>query len=56
MVFHSDKSTEYDFQNEIVAYLKSNGWLVGTASQYNRESALYPEDTLAFVKESQPDQ
>ncbi len=56
MAFHPDKSAEYEFQNEIVDHLKSNGWLVGTAANYNRELALYAEDTLAFVKESQPDQ
>jgi len=56
MAHHPDKSAEYAFQNEIVDYLKGNGWLVGTASKYNRELALYAEDTLAFVKESQPDQ
>ena len=56
MAHHPDKSAEYAFQNEIVAHLKASGWLVGTASKYNRELALYAEDTLAFVKESQPDQ
>ena len=56
MSHHPDKSAEFAFQNEIVAYLKANGWLVGSAAKYNRELALYSEDTLAFVKESQPDQ
>ena len=56
MAHHPDKSAEYAFQNEIIDHLKSNGWRVGTAAKYNRELALYAEDTLAFVKESQPDQ
>ena len=56
MAHHPDKSAEYAFQNEIIGHLKSNGWLEGKASNYNRELALYAEDTLAFVKESQPDQ
>ena len=56
MAAHPDKSAEYAFQNEIIDYLQGNGWLVGHASKYNRELALYPEDALAFVKESQPDQ
>ena len=56
MSYLPDKSAEYAFQNEIIASLKANGWLVGTASKYSRKLALYPEDTLAFVKESQPDQ
>ena len=56
MAHHPDKSAEYAFQNEIIDHLKNNGWLVGNAANYNRELALYAEDTLAFVKESQPDQ
>ena len=56
MSYLPDKSAEYAFQNEIIASLKANGWLVGTASKYSRKLALYPEDTLAFIKESQPDQ
>ena len=56
MAHHPDKSAEYVFQNEIIDHLKTNGWLVGNAANYNRELALYAEDTLAFVKESQPDQ
>jgi len=56
MVFHPDKSAEYAFQNHIVECLVGHGWLLGSPSKYNRELALYSEDTLAFVKESQPDQ
>ena len=56
MPHHPDKSAEYAFQNEIIAHLKNNGWRVGNAARYDRELALYPEDTLAFVQESQPDQ
>ena len=39
MAHHSDKSAEYAFQNEIVDYLKGNGWLVGSALKFNRELA-----------------
>ena len=56
MAFHPDKSAEYAFQNHIVECLVGHGWLLGSPSKYNRELALYSEDTLAFVKESQPDQ
>ncbi|MFK8079173.1 MAG: hypothetical protein AB8B97_02720 [Granulosicoccus sp.] len=56
MAHHPDKSAEYVFQNDIIAHLKANGWLVGTVSKYNRELALNTEETLAYVKESQPDQ
>lgn len=56
MVLHPDKSAEYAFQNHIVECLVGHGWRLGTPSKYNRELALYSEDTLAFVKESQPDQ
>ncbi|ASJ75762.1 type I restriction endonuclease subunit R [Granulosicoccus antarcticus] len=56
MSHHPDKSAEYALQNHIVECLVGHGWLRGSPSKYNRELALYSEDTLAFVKESQPDQ
>jgi len=50
------KANEFTFQNEIIQYLKQNGWLIGKPENYNRELALYEEDTLTFIKESQPEQ
>ena len=56
MVHHPDKPAEYTFQNEIIDHLNSNDWLIGNAANYDYELALNAEGTLAFVKESQPDQ
>jgi type I site-specific restriction-modification system R (restriction) subunit len=48
-------SHELAFQNDIIAALQAQGWLVGQSSQYDRERALYPEDLAAFVQDTQPD-
>lgn len=47
------KSNEWVFQNEMVTHLLANGWLLGKPENYNRELALYEEDLLGFVKETQ---
>lgn len=50
--------TELTFENELCAQLSANGWAVRThlqdAKSYVRELAIYPDDLLAFVKETQP--
>jgi len=48
-------SRELAFQNHIIAALQTQGWQVGQSSQYDRERALYPEDLIAYVQETQPD-
>ena len=48
------KSDEKTFQNEIISSFVSNGWLLGDPKKYNRELAIYEEDLIDFVKESQP--
>jgi type I restriction enzyme R subunit len=49
--------TERVFENELCAHLGSHGWTVRThlqnATGYSRELALFPDDLLAFVKETQ---
>lgn len=52
----SDKSNELTFQNDMIAQLLANGWLLGTPEGYNRELALYEEDVLGFVQDTQPEQ
>lgn len=47
------KASESIFQNDMIRQLKANGWLLGKADKYNRELALYPEDVLGFVKDTQ---
>lgn len=53
MAIDNSKSKEVIFQNDIIAQLVNNGWLLGTPAGYNRELALYEEDLLTFVKETQ---
>lgn len=51
-----DKSREQIFQDEIINSLMSNGWLLGDPASYDRELALFPEDVVGFVKDTQPEQ
>jgi type I restriction enzyme R subunit len=49
----SNKSNEQVFQYDIISQMMANGWQLGTPAGYNRESALYEEDVLGFVPETQ---
>ena len=48
-----NQSKESVFQDDMIGQLVANGWLLGTPEKYNRELALYEEDLLGFVKETQ---
>ncbi len=48
-----DKTNELTFQNNMIQQLVDNGWLLGEPAHYNREQALYTEDLLGFVKDTQ---
>ncbi|MER1940723.1 DEAD/DEAH box helicase family protein [Castellaniella sp. FW104-16D08] len=54
----SNVHTERIFENELCDHLATNGWAVLThpkeAASYSRELALFPDDLLAFVQETQP--
>ena len=50
----TDKANELTFQNDMIDQLVENGWLLGTPEGYNRELALYEEDVLGFVQDTQP--
>ncbi len=50
-----DKAKELVFQQAIVSALTADGWLEGKAEHYDRELALYPEDLLAYLHETQPE-
>ena len=54
--YGGDKSTEYIFQNDMIKQLLANGWLLGDPKKYNRELALYSEDVLGFVQDTQDEQ
>ena len=49
-------ANEIEFENDICAYLSAHGWLYSeNDSGYHRELALFPEDAIAWLKETQPD-
>lgn len=50
------KANELTFQNDMIRQLVANGWLLGKPESYNRELALYAEDVLGFVKDTQDEQ
>lgn len=50
------KTNEITFQNDMIGHLLANGWLLGKPEHYNRALALYPEDVLGFVKDTQDEQ
>ncbi|CAN2041265.1 type I restriction enzyme, R subunit [Candidatus Magnetomoraceae bacterium gMMP-15] len=54
--YMNDKTKESAFQNDIIKQLQTKGWLIGKAENYNRKLALYEEDLLDFVKETQNSQ
>ncbi|MGO3345672.1 MAG: type I restriction endonuclease subunit R [Marinomonas sp.] len=50
------KANEFTFQNDMINQLVANGWLLGKPEGYNRELALYSDDVLGFVKDTQDEQ
>ncbi|PNH81113.1 restriction endonuclease subunit R [Vibrio diazotrophicus] len=44
------------FQTDILNAMHSNGWLIGKSNQYNKELALYTDDIIAFIKDTQLEQ
>ena len=66
----SNVHTERIFEDELCGHLAAHGWTelfhldaakarardVGLAASYSRELALFPDDLLAFVQETQPAQ
>lgn len=49
--------TEINFENDICDHLASNGWLhePGDHQKYDRSRALFSDDLIAWIKETQPD-
>jgi type I restriction enzyme R subunit len=54
----SNIHTERVFEDELCAQMAANGWVIKThlkdATSYSRELAIFPDDLLAYVKETQP--
>jgi len=48
---------EIKFEDEICEHLSANGWLCveEDAADYDRQLALFPDDVLTWVQETQPD-
>lgn len=46
---------ECELERYIVKQLELAGWLVGTSSAYNPGIALFPEDVINWLQESQPE-
>ena len=51
----SNKTQERTFQNEVIAALQDQGWLIGQSRDYDRERGLYPQDLLHYVQTTQPE-
>ena len=49
----SDQTAERIFQGNIINQLLASGWQLGSPDKYSRELALYSEDALGFVQETQ---
>ncbi|WP_246840488.1 DEAD/DEAH box helicase family protein [Lacimicrobium sp. SS2-24] len=50
------KVNEAVFQNDIIQALADQGWEVGENKYYDQERALYPQDLIAYVKATHPQQ
>ncbi|ACL71695.1 type I site-specific restriction-modification system, R subunit [Thioalkalivibrio sulfidiphilus HL-EbGr7] len=50
-----DKARENVFQQAIVTDLVGQGWLEGKSEHYDRVLALYPEDLVGYVRNTQPE-
>ncbi|MDN5680963.1 MAG: DEAD/DEAH box helicase family protein, partial [Ewingella sp.] len=49
-----DSTKELIFQDEMIAQMLASGWQRGTSDGYDRERALYVQDAIAFVQNTQP--
>ena len=48
---------EIEFEKEICEHLAANGWLYSpNDAGYDRERALFPEDVLGWLADTQPEQ
>mgnify|MGYP003420775137 CR=1 FL=1 len=50
-----DKHKEAKFETEIVEYLTSKDWIEGKSSGYDKNLALYTEDLISYIKNTQSD-
>lgn len=50
----SDIHHECELERHIVEQLEAGGWLVGKSAAYDAARALFPEDVLGWLEDSQP--
>lgn len=53
MTISTGKAREIVFQDEMIAQMVAAGWQLGTSAGYDRALALYSEDLIGFVKDTQ---
>ncbi|QBZ83838.1 Type-1 restriction enzyme R protein [Hydrogenovibrio crunogenus] len=49
------KHKEIVFETEIIQHLTNHDWIEGQSDDYDKALALYPEDVVSFVKNTQPE-
>jgi len=49
-----NKHKETVFEKELVAHLTTHGWVEGHPARYDRALALYPDDLIGWLQETQP--
>ena len=49
-------ANEQVFQQDIIDHLTANGWLLGESTSYDQKHALYTEDLVGYLSETQPEQ
>ncbi len=52
----TDTTYESVFQADIIKQMQTQGWQLGRSAHYQRETALYEQDTLDFVRSTQPEE
>ena len=45
---------EVHLEEYVVKKLVENGWVEGKSANYDQQLCLYPEDTIAWIKATQP--
>lgn len=48
------KHNELTFETELGAHLTTHGWLEDDPARYHRVLALYPDDLIGWLQETQP--
>ena len=49
------KHKEIVFETEIIQHLTQHDWVEGNSEGYDKALALYPEDVVNFIKNTQPE-